>query len=119
MDTKKVRVRIGGMDYYLTTDDDIGYVRKVGDEVDEILTSIMREHARLSMTQAAVLCALQMADEKHKTAAGAAELRKEIQAYMEDASKAKTDAEIARREVDRLNKELHALRNETTRKRYE
>ena len=33
MDTKKVRVRIGGMDYYLTTDDDIGYVRKVGDEV--------------------------------------------------------------------------------------
>lgn len=119
MDMNKVRIRIGGMDYSLTTDDEIEYIRSLGDEVDELMTSIMREHSRLSMTQAAVLCALQFADEKNKIANATVSLRNEIQAYMEDASKAKTDAEVARREVDRLNKELHALKNETSRYRYE
>lgn len=119
MELNKVRLRIGGMDYYLTTDDDTTYMRDLGDEVDELLSSLMREHAKLSMTQAAVLCALQFADEKHKIYDSTAALRKEIQAYMEDASKAKTDAEVARREVDRLNKELHSLKNEISRLRYE
>ena len=119
MEFNKVRLRIGGMDYYLTTDDDTTYMRDLGDEVDELLSSLMREHAKLSMTQAAVLCALLFADEKHKIYDSTAALRKEIQAYMEDASKAKTDAEVARREVDRLNKELHSLKNEISRLRYE
>lgn len=111
MSMNKVRLRIYGSDYFLTTDDDIQYMRNLGDEVDFVLSSLLREHPRLSITQAAVLCALQMADEKHKTEKNSTTLRSEIQAYMEDASKAKTEAEIAKREIDRLNKEIRNLKN--------
>ncbi len=111
MATNKVRLRIYGSDYFLTTDDDTKYMRGLGDEVDFALSSLLREHPRLSITQAAVLCALQLADEKHKVEQNAATLRNEIQAYMEDASKAKTEAEIARREIDRLNKEIQTLKS--------
>lgn len=119
MDVSKVRVRIGGTDYYLTTDGNVGYLKDLGDEVDSVMTSLMREHSRLSMTQAAVLSALNFADEYHKAVDNSATLRKEIQAYMEDASKAKTDAEVARREVDRLNKEIHALKTELSRSKFD
>ncbi len=111
MSMNKVRLRIYGSDYFLTTDDDVQYMRNLGDEVDFVLSGLLREHPRLSITQAAVLCALQMADEKHKTEQTSVTLRSEIQAYMEDASKAKTEAEIAKREIDRLNKELKALKS--------
>ena len=57
-------------------------------------------------------CRTAEADEKHKTEQTSTTLRSEIQAYMEDASKAKTEAEIARREIDRLNKELKSLRKD-------
>ena len=58
---------------------------------------------------------MQFADDMHKAEERTAVLRKEIQAYMEDASKAKTDAEVSRREAERLNKEIAALKNELSR----
>ncbi len=111
MAINKVRLRIYGSDYFLTTDDDVQYMRNLGDEVDFVLSSLLREHPRLSVTQAAVLTALQLADDKNKVEQNATTLRNEIQAYMEDASKAKTEAEIAKREIERLNKEIQTLKS--------
>ena len=119
MDTSKVRIRIGGADYLLTTDGDVNYLRKIADEVDEVMTSYMKENYRLSMTQAAVLSALQFNDEKHGEEEKSLTIRREIQAYMEDASKAKTDAEVSRREVERLNKEIHNLKTELARYKHD
>lgn len=119
MTISKVRVRIGGADYLLTTDGDVNYLKYVAEEVDISMSTLMKENHRLSMTQAAVLCALQIADDKHKEEEKALAIRKEIQAYMEDASKAKTDAEVSRREVDRLNKEIHNLKTELLRYKHE
>lgn len=119
METSKARIRIGGADYLLTTDGDVDYLRDIADEVDRVMTTYMKENYRLSMTQAAVLSALQFADDMHKAEEQSLTIRKEIQAYMEDASKAKTDAEVSRREVDRLNKEIHNLKTELSRYKHE
>ncbi len=119
MEVSKIRVRIGGADYHLTTDGDVAYLRNIAGEVDSVMTSIMKESYKLSTAQAAVLTSLQFADEMHKAEDKSLTIRKEIQAYMEDASKAKTEAEIARREVERLNKEIASLKNELSRYKYE
>ncbi len=119
MGTSKARIRIGGADYLLTTDGDVEYLRDIADEVDRVMSTYMKENYRLSMTQAAVLSALQFADDMHKAEEQSLTIRKEIQAYMEDASKAKTDAEVSRREVDRLNKEIHSLKTELSRYKHE
>ena len=58
------------------------------------------------MTQAAILLALDYADQCKKAEISADNLRSQIKEYLEDASRAKMDAEIARREVERLTREL-------------
>ncbi|MBQ7595098.1 MAG: cell division protein ZapA [Clostridia bacterium] len=117
MEKNKVRLIIGGMEFRLTTTDDVEYLKKLGDEVDERLSAVRKENPKLSVSRAGIICALQIADEMHKSEERSSTLRKEIQAYMEDASKAKTDAEVSRREADRLNKEIAELKNELSRYR--
>ena len=53
---------------------------------------------------------LEYADEANKGEGSADNLRSQIQGYLEDAARARTDAEIAKREAERLAKELSALR---------
>ena len=115
MEKNKVRLIIGGMEFHLTTTDDVDYLKSIGDEVDERLSSIRKENPRLSVTSAGIICALQITDEMHKAEERSTVLRKEIQAYMEDASKAKTDAEVSRREAERVNREIAELRKELSR----
>lgn len=115
MEKKKVRLIIGGMDYRLTTADDVQYLKMLGDEVDAKLADVRQENPKLSISRAGVICAMRFADEMHKADEKAMTLRKEIQAYMEDAAKAKTEAEVSRREAERLNKEIDALKSELAR----
>ncbi|HOU09944.1 MAG TPA: cell division protein ZapA [Clostridiales bacterium] len=110
MDKSKVKLSICGEDYLITTDDDVKYVQSLGDELDMRLTRIMRENSRLSVTQAAVLAALEYLDSAKKAEQSAENLRSQIQEYLEDAARAKTNAEIHRREAERLGKELAAQR---------
>ena len=70
----------------------------------------MHSNQRASVTQAAVLAALQYADEAKKGDKASENLRTQIQGYLEDAARARTDAEISKREAERLAKELSALR---------
>ncbi|OQA67488.1 MAG: Cell division protein ZapA [Firmicutes bacterium ADurb.Bin262] len=110
LDKSKVKLSICGEDYLITTDDDVKYVQSLGDELDMRLTRIMRENSRLSVTQAAVLAALEYLDSAKKAEQSAENLRSQIQEYLEDAARAKTNAEIHRREAERLGKELAAQR---------
>ena len=106
MEKNKVRLSIGGADYTISTEDDPKYVMALGDELDSLLTRTLRENNRLSVTQAAILLALDYADQCKKAEISADNLRSQIKEYLEDASRAKMDAEIARREVERLTREL-------------
>jgi len=108
MEKTRVKLTICGNDYYINTDDDPKYVQELGAELDQALTRITKDNHRLSMTQAAILCALDYADEAHKANESADNLRNQIRDYMEDSQKYKMEAEVNKREVDRLNKELQA-----------
>ena len=110
MDKNKVRLTIGGLDYHLTTDEDLSYMKNLGEELDEIITDMMRNHPRLSQVQASVLCALEYADKYRLAERNADYLKAQIQVYMEDAAKAKTEAEMARREAERMTRDLRSIR---------
>lgn len=110
MEKNKVRLTIGGLDYRLTTDGDVSYVKNLAEEVDEIMTDLMQNHSKLSQVQAAVLCALDYADRYHQAERNADYLKAQIQVYMEDAARAKTEAEMARREAERMTRDLRSIR---------
>ena len=107
---EKIRLLIAGEEYNLSTDDDLDYVAQLGSELDEKITALMHANSRISVTQAAIVTALEYADAAKKCEVTAENLRTQIQEYLEDAARARTDAEITKRELERVTKELAALK---------
>lgn len=110
MAKNKVRLTIGGLDYFITTDEDVAYMKNLGGELNEKMTELMDNYPRLSQVQAAVLCALEYADNLGQSKKTAENLKAQVQVYLEDASKAKIDAEMARREAERMTRDLRSIR---------
>ena len=107
---EKIRLLIAGEEYNIATDDDLDYVAKLGEELNSKISGIMNANSRISVTQAAILASLEFADAAKKSEITSDNLRGQIQEYLEDAARARTDNEIAKREIERLTKELSAAR---------
>ena len=60
---------------------------------------------------AAVLVALDNADASKKATASADNLRAQIKDYLEESARARMEVDVARREVERLNREISDLRD--------
>ncbi len=110
MEKNKVRLTIGGLDYFITTDEDVAYMKNLGEDLNDKMMELMQNYTRLSQVQAAVLCALEYADKLGQMQKAAESLKSQIQVYMEDASKAKIEAEMARREAERMTRDLRSIR---------
>lgn len=115
MDKNKVQVKIGGATYTIVTEDDSQYVEDLADFLNSEIRSICNANPSLSMTQAAVLVALDQTDACRKASASADNLRVQIKDYLEESARAKMEVEVARREVERLNREIADLRNRMNR----
>lgn len=106
MEKNKVKLTVCGAEYVIASGEENKYMIELGNEVDEKITSILRQNPRISVTQAAVLAALEFADAEKKATSDAEKLRSSIQEYLEDSSRDKLNCEIATREADRIAKEF-------------
>lgn len=110
MDKNKVQVKIGGASYTIVTEDEPEYVEGLADDLNSEIRSICNSNPALSMTQAAVLVALDQMDACRKSNASSDNLRAQIKDYLEDSARARMEVDVARREVERLNREISDLR---------
>ncbi len=111
----RVKLTIGGAEYAIITEDDVNYVTELGAQLDEALSNIMKENPHISTTQAAVLLALDYADEFKKANITADNLRSQIKDYLDDAASAKSKADWARHEAENAKRELEASKLEIDR----
>lgn len=111
MEKNRVSLKIYGNSYTILTEDDPEYVEQLGDLINKEMHDIFNESPNLSQTQCAVLVALDQADACKKANSEAVNLRVQIKDYIEDAARAKLEVDVARREIERLNRELSTLRN--------
>lgn len=110
MNKNKVHVKIGGATYTIVTEDDPEYVENLADMINNEIKIICNSNPALSITQAAVLVALDQADACKKATASSDNLRAQIKDYLEDSARARMEVDVARREVERLNREISELR---------
>ena len=76
----KVTMNICGQEYTLVADESAAYMEKVGALVDEKMRQVL-DALHVSQTDAAVLAAVNLADELLKNQAAAENLRRQVKNY--------------------------------------
>lgn len=103
----RVEVRIAGKDYTLMGQETDEYMQKVGLYVDKKMNEIMRLNSRLSTSMAAVLTALNVADDFFKVRESESSFKKELE-------QTKNELEALRAERDQLLEENTSLSETNT-----
>ena len=121
MPANKIKLEICGSNYVIATTDTEEYVLSLAEKLDSDMTQMLASNPTASVTTAAVITALGYLDELKKSTSGADNMRAQIKDYLEDSSHARTEAEEdaakaklaaeeARREVERLRREIGYLK---------
>lgn len=111
MPSRKVRLEICGTSYVISTNDSENYMLGLAERLDEDMKQVLKEAPNASISSAAIITALGYLDESVKAAHGADNMRTQLQDYLEDAAKARAAAEEARREAEKLRRELQYYEN--------
>ena len=98
-----VTVSICGEEYTLVAEEAPSYMQKVGDYVDVKLTEMI-ETSKVGRTDAAVLTAVNIADELFKEREAAEGLRAQVKQALDEAGRVKN-------ELSELKRELFKLKN--------
>ncbi len=96
-----IRLKIGGIEYSITSEDDEAYIRRIAGELERKMNTVQARSPFLSTTMAAVMTALEALDEAKKAEAESERLRLEIKRLLEETACAKMDAEVSRRMLDK------------------
>ena len=97
----RVTVSICGEEYTLVAEEAPSYIQKVGGYVDAKLTEVLAA-AKAGRTDAAVLAAVNIADELFKEREANEALRSQIKEYIDEASRARNEASELKRELFKL-----------------
>lgn len=104
----RVVVDICGEEYTLIAEESAAYMQRVGSYVGGKMQEVL-SGARVGRTDAAVLTAVNIADELFKAQASAEQLRGQIKSYVDEAGKAQREVSEMKREVFRLQQKLDRL----------
>ncbi len=96
----KVVVTIADREYTMVAVEDEAYVHKCAAHVDSQLREL--EGARLSQADAAVLCAMNIADQYFKEQETSENLRRQIKDELEEANRLKMELSECKREIFKL-----------------
>jgi len=101
----RITVSICGTDYTLMAEESPSYMQKVAAIVDGKMGEMMAS-GRISRIDAAVLAAMNIADEMLKQQGGTENLRSQLKGYLDEANRAKTELSECKREIFKLQQEL-------------
>lgn len=104
----RITVSICGAEYTLTAEESPAYMQKVAAMVDTKMMEIMAG-GRVSRMDAAVLAAMNIADEMLKQQGSTENLRGQLKGYLDDANRAKSELSECKREIFKLQQQLDKL----------
>ena len=103
-------VKIANMELQIYSSETQEYTESIAAEVNEKISEIMGDNLSISIITAALLAAMDYCDELNKFKAGADNMRMQLKAYMDEASKAAAERDEARRLADKFKNDLLALK---------
>ena len=106
MEKSKVEITVRNQTYTIITDDAPEKVLALANGLNKMLEPIM-ESGRVTLTQALVLVALDLADKAKTYKTQADKYKAEIADYLEDAERAMTERDKYKRENEKLRERLN------------
>ena len=94
----RVTMGICGQDYTLVADENASYMEKVGAMVDKKMRELM-DTAHVSRSDAAVLAAINLADDLLKNQEAGENLRRQLKTYLDEATAAKNEVSDLKRQL--------------------
>ena len=101
----RITVSICGEEYTFTAEESPAYMQKVAAMVDGRMAEVLAG-GKVSRTDAAVLAAVNIADEYLKNQGNSENLRSQLKGYLDEANRAKAEASDLKREVFKLQQQL-------------
>ena len=101
----RITVSICGEEYTFTAEESPAYMQKVAAMVDSKMAEVLAG-GKVSRTDAAVLAAVNIADEYFKNQGNSENLRSQLKGYLDEANRAKAEASDLKREVFKLQQQL-------------
>lgn len=108
----KHTVYVAGKHFILLSDDKETYVQGIADEVNATITKISVDNPTLDRRGAAVLCALNYADDMHKEAARNKSLSEKAQPLIAQADKQAKQIKELKEELEKKDIEISKLKKE-------
>ena len=96
----RVTMSICGEDYTLIAEESPSYMERVGKLVDAKLAEVLGAGG-VSRTDAAILAAINLADELLKAQESGENLRRQVKTYLDEAAQAKNEASELKRQLFR------------------
>lgn len=112
----RIKLKIGGMPYTISTTEPEEYVLDLAAEIDRQLSAVLERNSALSLNDALILCMMDYADSRRKSEQNADHIREQLTGYLEDAARARMEADELRSEVTRLRRELSSARGQNRQK---
>ena len=105
----KVTVRINGQEYTVKGDEQEEYLRKVGKEVNHLISSVMERNHQIDMSSASVLAALNAVDKFYKKEIEIESLRRDEGSVYKQAEGLKADIRLLEEALEKMQTENSIL----------
>lgn len=104
MEKNKVSITVRNQKYTIISNETPERINALASTVDEKLSDIMKS-SKITLTEALVLTALDLANEALEHENAVTKLKKEMAGYLEDVEKATMERDKYKRELDKLKKQ--------------
>jgi cell division protein ZapA len=105
----KVTVRINGQEYTVKGDEQEEYLRKVGKEVNHLISSVMERNHQIDMSSASVLAALNAVDKFYKKEIEMESLKRDEGSVYKQAEGLKADIRLLEEALEKMQSENSVL----------
>ncbi len=102
MDKNKVRFNVAGSEICIVTNDNADHIRSIAAAVEDKIEKYTKSSARVSVTQAAILTAMEYADEDSRKETILANIKNQLKGYLDDAAKTKAERDKYKEEYEKL-----------------
>ena len=112
LNENRVIITICGKEYTLQTDEQPIYVKQLAARLDQKISGMMAENDSLSLSSAAILVGLSLMDDSNKTTSNIDNIRSEIRNYVEEAGRARAEADSYKKIIEEKDQMIEALNTE-------